>query len=126
MKTWIIACTVCLVALLYPGADLQCWDTGGNRGGSWSGISCDGNVQSGNWTGYVTSDCRFFGTGDWESVTGKINPTTKILTATGRSIHGCGPITINGTFSSDFLSVTGSYNYSQGGKGSFVGKIQPE
>ena len=126
MKKWITICSVCLVALFYPGADLQCWDTGGNREGYWSGISCDGNVASGSWAGYVTSDCRFFGTGKWESVTGTINPSTRILTASGENVNGCGSIRISGTFSSDFVSVNGSYDYTHGGKGTFVGGIRSE
>ena len=117
-------CTLCLLAVLYPGADLQCWDTAGNRAGFWSETSCDGYGYSGTWSGYVTSDCRFFGTNEWASVAGEINPSTKNLTATGTSQKGCGSITMTGTFTSDFESISGSYNYSKGGGGFFNGCIR--
>ena len=125
MKKWITICALSLSALLYPCAELLCWDTAGNRIGSWSETSCDGNNYSGTWTGYVTNDCRFIGTNDWESVIGTINPTTKIFTATGTKRDGCGSITIQGTFTSDLVSVSGNYNFSKGGRGSFSGTIQP-
>ena len=125
MTRWIILGVSCLFALLYPCAELLCWDTAGNRIGSWTETSCDGNNYSGTWTGYVTNDCRFIGTNDWDSVIGTIDATTKILTATGISCTGCGSITINGTFTSDLISVSGNYNYSKGGVGSFSGTIQP-
>ncbi len=108
MKKWITICALSLSALLYPCSELLCWDTAGNRVGEWSEISCDGNNYSGTWTGYVTSDCRFMGTNEWDSVAGTIHPTTKILTATGIRNNGCGSITINGTFTSDLISVTGN------------------
>lgn len=60
MKKWFILCGLCLLALFYPCDERPCWDTAGARGGTW--------------TGYVTSDCRFMGTGEWESVAGTINP----------------------------------------------------
>ena len=125
MRKWMILCASCLLALLYPCAELLCWDTAGDRSGTWSETSCDGNGYAGTWSGYVTSNCRFIGTNEWESITGKINPSTKILTATGTSSNGCGFITMTGTFTSDLVSVSGSYNYSKGGGGSFIGKIQP-
>jgi hypothetical protein len=125
MKTWIIVCASFFLALLFPCPDLHCWDTAGKRIGSWSEISCDGNGYSGNWTGYVTSDCRFFGTNDWESVSGTINFSTKVLTATGKSRDECGSVEMTGTFSSNLESVSGNYNYSKGGGGSFIGNIQP-
>ena len=56
MKTWIILCVLCLLAPFYPGAELFCWDTAGNRIGTWSEIYCDGHSYPGTWTGYVTSD----------------------------------------------------------------------
>ena len=125
MKTWIIVCALCLLALFYPCSELHCWDTAGNRIGTWSEISCDGNRFSGTWTGYVTSDCRFFGASEWESVNGTINPSSKILKATGMSHKGCGSIEITGTFTTDLVSVSGNYKYSNGGGGSFKGNIQP-
>lgn len=125
MGRWIILCASCLLALLYPCADLLCWDTAGDRVGSWSETSCDGYGYTGTWTGYVTNDCRFIGTNEWESVTGKINPSTKVLTAIGTSRDGCGSITMTGTFTSDLVSLSGSYNYRKGGSGSFIGSIQP-
>ena len=125
MKTWIIMCVSCLLVLLYPCPELHCWDTAGNRVGSWSETSCDGYGYSGAWTGYVTSDCNFFGSNEWESVTGTINPSTKVLTATGRSRNGCGYIKMTGTFTSNLVSVSGSYIYGKGGSGSFIGSIQP-
>ena len=125
MKTWIIVCALSLLALFYPCAELHCWDTAGNRIGSWSEISCDGNSYSGTWIGYVTSDCRFFGAKDWESVIGTINPSTKVLTATGMSCRECGSIEITGTFTPDLISVSGNYSYRKGGGGSFKGNIQP-
>ena len=126
MRRWIILCVTCLLALLFPCAELLCWDTAGNRVGSWTETSCDGNRYAGTWTGYVTKDCRFIGTNEWESVTGRINPSTKVLKATGTSRDGCGSITMTGTFTSNLVSISGSYNYSTGGSGSFIGSIQPE
>ncbi len=125
MKTWIIVCATCFLALFYPCPELHCWDTAGHRMGSWSEISCDGNIYSGTWTGYVTNDCRFFGANEWESVRGTINPSTKVLAATGVSQGRCGSIEMNGIFTTDLVSVYGSYNYSKGGGGSFKGNIQP-
>ena len=125
MKTWIIVCTACLLALFYPCPELHCWDTAGARIGSSSEISCDGNSYSGTWTGYITNDCRFFGTNEWESVSGTINPSTKVLTANGMNHGKCGSIEMNGIFTTDLVSVTGSYKYSKGGGGSFKGSIQP-
>ena len=125
MTRWGILCASCLLALLYPSAELLCWDTAGNRIGSWSETSCDGNNYSGTWAGYVTNDCRFIGTNDWESVIGTIDASTKILTATGTSLNGCGSIAMTGTFTSELISVSGNYSYSKGGSGSFSGTIQP-
>ena len=125
MRKWIILCASCLIALLYPCAELLCWDTAGDRAGSWSETSCSGYSYTGTWTGYVTSDCRFIGTNEWEFVSGKINPSTKVLTATGTSRDGCGSIAMTGTFTSDLVSVSGSYIYSKGGGGSFIGSMQP-
>ena len=125
MRRWVILCASCLFALLYPCAELLCWDTAGNRIGSWSETSCDGYNYSGTWTGYVTNDCRFIGTNDWESVIGTIDPSTKIITATGTCLNGCGSIAMTGTFTSELISVSGNYNYSKGGGGSFSGTIQP-
>jgi len=125
MKKWVILCGLCLLALFYPCDELPCWDTAGNRSGTWSETSCYGYDYSGTWTGYVTNDCRFIGTGEWESVTGTINPSTGVLTATGTIREECGSITMNVTFTSNLISVSGSYNYSRGGDGSFTGLIQP-
>ena len=125
MKRWIILCVLCLMALLFPGADLQCWDTAGKQAGSWTETTCNGYVYSGTWTGYITNNCRFIGTGEWESVTGTINPSTNVLTATGTFREECGAITLTGTFTRDFVSISGSYKYSKGGGGSFIGNIQP-
>jgi hypothetical protein len=126
MRKLIILCSSCLFALLYPCAELFCWDTAGNRIGSWVEISCDGISYSGAWTGDVTSDCRFVGKNVWESVTGEINPSSKILTASGISPDGCGMINMTGLFSSDLVSVSGTYVYSEGGGGSFSGTIHPK
>ena len=125
MRRWIILCTLCLLSLIFPCAELLCWDTSGNRIGSWSETSCDGYNYAGTWTGYVTNDCRFIGTNDWESVIGAIDPNTKILTATGTIPDECGSIKIIGTFTSDLILVSGSYKYSKSGGGSFSGTIQP-
>ena len=125
MRKEIILFTSCILALLYPGAELLCWDTAGDRIGSFTEISCDGHSYTGSWTGYVTNDCRFIGANEWESVTGKINPSTKALAATGKSRDGCGLIKITGTFTNDLVTVSGNYNYSKGGGGSFSGAIQP-
>jgi hypothetical protein len=125
MKTWIILCVLCLVGVVFPGADLQCWDSAGNQAGTWSETSCDGNGYSGTWTGYVTNDCRFIGTNEWRSVSGTINPATNVFSAVGTIRDDCGHITMTGTFSRDFVSISGTYNYSDGGGGSFSGSIQP-
>jgi hypothetical protein len=125
MKKWIIILALCVLSLFYPPPELHCWDTAGDRAGSWSETSCDGHAYTGTWTGYVTSDCRFIGTNEWESVNGTINPSTNVLVATGESRSGCGTIKMTGTFTSDLVSVSGSYNYSNGGDGSFIGRIQP-
>ena len=125
MKKWVIIFALCLLSLFYPPPELHCWDTAGNRAGSWSEISCDGHDFTGTWTGYVTSDCRFIGTNEWESVSGTINPSTNVLAATGKSRNGCGTIKMTGVFTSDLVSVSGSYNYSNGGDGSFIGRFQP-
>ena len=125
MPRWIIIFATCLIALLYPCAELLCWDTAGQRTGIWSEISCDGSGGSGTWTGYVTNDCRFLGTEQWKSVAGKIEPVTKVVQATGSSPNGCGIITITGNFTGDLVSVSGNYTYSEGGGGSFTGSVPP-
>ena len=125
MRRLILICATCILALFYPGAELFCWDTAGDRVGSWSETSCDGYRNSGTWTGYVTSDCRFIGTNQWESVTGKIEFVTKVLTAAGTSPNGCGAMTVTGLLSSDLVSVSGNYTYSKGGGGSFTGGVPP-
>jgi hypothetical protein len=53
MRRWIVLGVLCLLAVMYPGADLQCWDTAGNRAGSWSETSCDGYAYSGTWKAFV-------------------------------------------------------------------------
>ena len=125
MPKWLIICASCLLALLYPCAELHCWDTAGERSGTWAGISCDGLEYTGTWSGYITNDCRFIGTHQWSRVTGKIDPVTKILSATGTSDDGCGYIAMTGTFSFDLLSVSGCFNYSRGGGGTFMGSLAP-
>ena len=125
MKKWTLLIAACLMALFYPCAELLCWDTAGERIGSWSEISCDGISYTGTWTGYVTNDCRFIGTNEWESVTGTINMSSKVLSASGISRDGCGSVTIKGTFTGDLESVSGRYDYSKGGGGSFFGNIRP-
>ena len=124
MLKWIILFTTCILALLYPGAELLCWDTAGKQAGSWSEISCDGNSYSGKWTGYVTNDCRFIGYGVWKSVKGKLDPSNHTIAGTGIIRDECGPISMSGTFTSDSVSIQGSYKYGNGGGGSFSGCIQ--
>ena len=124
-KSLLFLFVLCLIALLYPCEELLCWDTAGNRVGYWSETSCDGKDYSGVWTGNVTNDCRFIGTAGWKSLAGTIEPSTKVLTATGTIRKECGPVTMNGGFSSHLISVRGSYKYSKGGGGSFFGEIQP-
>jgi hypothetical protein len=104
-------------------AQEECTDISGNWEGSWSEISCDGNSYSGLWTGYVTNDCRFYGTDNWDTVSGKIDPSNKVLTGDGISIDGCGLITMTGLFAGDYLS--GQYTYSEGGNGKFTGGLLP-
>ena len=125
MPRWTIICATCLIALLYPCAELLCWDTAGQRTGTWTEISCDGYGNSGTWTGYVTNDCRLLGTEQWKSVAGQIDPKTKLLTASGNSPNGCGIIIVTGYFSGDLVSVSGNYSYSKGGGGSFTGSVLP-
>ncbi len=87
--------------------------------GQWSETSCDGLTYSGNWEGEIDSGCSFYGLSEWEFVNGSIDPTTKILTASGVSVEGCGTITLNGAIDGD--SIAGTYSYSLGGSGSFIG-----
>ena len=125
MRKWLILCSLCLLALFYPCAELHCWDTAGERSGTWAEISCDGFKSTGTWSGYITNDCRFIGTHQWEHIAGQIDPSTKILSATGTSHDGCGSIAMTGTFSFDLLSVSGCFKYSRGGGGTFMGNIAP-
>lgn len=124
MRKWVILSVLCLAALFYPCDELPCWDTAGARAGTWSETSCFGNDSSGTWTGYVTEDCRFFGTSEWKSIAGTIDPSTQVLTATGKIREQCGTVTMTGTFTSNLTSVSGNYNYPRGGCGSFAGRIQ--
>ena len=124
MKKWMLICTLCFFALFYPCVELPCYDTSGTHAGIWSGISCNGLAYSGTWTGYVTDDCQFIGTGEWESVIGLINPSTQQLTANGSISEECGSIKMNGTFTSSLMSVSGDYSYSEGGSGLFSGHAQ--
>ena len=125
MRKWIIIIASCISALFWPCGVLHCWDTAGNRVGSWSETSCDGYTYSGNWSGYVTNDCRFFGTGKWAFVNGSIDWSSKDLAATGIIRRECGPITMTGTFTNNLISLSGEYEYSNGGHGTFTGRMQP-
>lgn len=124
MQKLMILCVLFLVPLFYPCETLLCWDCAGKLTGSWSEISCDGNSYSGTWTGSITNDCSFVGIGEWESITGKINFSNKTLAAAGLIRDDCGPSTISGKFTNNFLSVSGNYAHRRGGGGSFTGRIQ--
>jgi parallel beta-helix repeat protein len=110
------------VALFYYKPEdgvTQCSNIAGSWSGSWSETYCDGNNYSGTWTGQVYSDCDAIAIGT--TVTGTINPSTKVFTGTGTS-EDCGSITLKGTFTDNFVS--GSYNFSKGEGGSFTGSLQ--
>ncbi|MCP3867798.1 MAG: hypothetical protein GY703_06830 [Gammaproteobacteria bacterium] len=96
-----------------------CSGFAGDWNGSWLETSCDGVEYSGSWTGRVGGSCNFSGTDNWDFATGTIDPTTKILTATGVSSDGCGAVSLTGTLTD--MSATGDYSYSLGGSGSFTG-----
>jgi hypothetical protein len=97
----------------------NCNEIAGLWEGNWSETSCDGASYSGPWTGNVSNDCIFTGTDNWDFVSGTIDPSTMILTATGTSQDGCGFVNVTGTFTSN--SVSGSYTYSVSGGGTFSG-----
>ena len=100
----------------------QCSEFAGKWSGSWSETYCDGLDYSGTWTAQVYSDCNVIGTSStWITVTGTVDPSTGIFTGTGTD-DNCGSITLDGDFIED--SVTGSYSYSSGGGGSFIGSFQ--
>ena len=115
---------LCLLALIFPGAELQCWDTAGSRAGTWQEFSCEGDVAKGAWSGYVTNNRRFVGTGEWKQVVGTVDPSTRTLYATKEGQDRCGTLTIIGVFSYTFETITGSYTYSEGGTGKFSGTTQ--
>ena len=50
-------------------------------------------------------------------MSGTIDPSTKLLVAAGMIRGKCGSIEITGSFTTDLVSVSGSYNYSKGGGG---------
>ena len=124
MKKLMTLSALCLLALVFPGAELECWDTAGDRAGTWSEISCDGKKYTGSWSGLVTNDCRFVGTGEWKQVVGTVDPSTRTLSATKAGFGRCGTLAISGLFSYTFETITGSYVYSEGGNGEFTGTIQ--
>jgi ribosomal protein L24E len=99
----------------------DCSDIAGDWDGNWSETSCDNASYSGTWSGTVSSDCSFTGTDNWDTVSGTIDPSTLMLTATGISKDGCGTISVSGTFVSD--SVSGGYTYSSGGNGTYSGNL---
>ena len=107
MKKWMTICALCILVLFYPCVELPCYDTNGEHAGIWSGTSCYGLTDAGTWTGYVTDDCQFIGTGEWGAVTGIINPSTNVLTASGSIHEECGSVKINGTFTISLMSVSG-------------------
>lgn len=96
-----------------------CSEISGDWKGNWSETSCDSNSYSGEWTGTIQSNCEFSGTDNWDFVSGTIDPSTMVLTASGVSKDGCGTVSVTGTFTAD--SVSGSYTYSAGGSGTFSG-----
>ena len=97
----------------------SCIEIAGQWEGNWSETSCDTFDYSGPWTGTVSNGCIFIGTDNWDTISGTIDPSSMMLTATGISQDGCGSINVTGTFTSD--SVTGSYTYSVSGSGTFTG-----
>ena len=100
-------------------ATLDCTDLSGSWCGSWSETSCDGESYSGDWVGQLDSDCSFIGSGAWETVSGSIDPSTGILTASGESVVGCGQITLDGQINGN--AISGQYTYSVSGSGTFTG-----
>ena len=48
-------------------------------------------------------------------MSGMLNPSTKTIQGTGTIRDECGPITMTGTFTSDSVSISGRYKYSEGG-----------
>jgi hypothetical protein len=103
-------------------AAADCSDIAGDWQGNWSEVDCYGEEDTGTWTGQVTSSCQFTGGDAFDSVTGTVDPSTKIVTATGTHSFGCGSIAVTGTFVT--TSVSGSYSYFEGGGGIFSGTKQ--
>ena len=97
----------------------SCIEIAGQWEGNWSETSCDTFDYSGPWTGTVSNGCIFIGTDNWDTISGTIDASSMMLTATGTSQDGCGSINVTGTFTSN--SVTGSYTYSVSGGGNFSG-----
>lgn len=127
MNRCVVVCIPGLVALLvlfWPCEELLCWDTAGERKGTWSETSCDGYEYSGRWSAVVTDDCRFIGNDEWDAVTGAIDPTTGALAASGTIRTQCGSVELTGTCQGNLASVSGSYRYSNGGDGTFIGQIK--
>lgn len=107
-----------------PSVVYACSDIAGIWNCSFSETSCDGRNYNGYGILWVRSDCSVEGTDNWDTISGTVNPSTKVLTVTGISRDGCGTINGSGIFTAD--SVSGNYSYSYGGGGSFTGNIQPK
>lgn len=111
---------VMLGPLLFPGTCFSFDHIVGEWVGKWHESSCDGNRYSGAWKGVVSKDGTFVGGDGFDSVSGKIDPVTGQLTASGVSGDGCGVIKLVGHF--DKESVSGEYRYGRGGEGTFSGR----
>jgi hypothetical protein len=93
----------------------SCEEMAGEWQGSHSGIDCEGYSDGESWTAQVFADCRFVNYGS-NSVTGTVNPVTRILTAT-TTTDECGDVSVSGVFVNNSLS--GNYAFALGGGGTF-------
>ncbi len=100
--------------------ETACADISGSWCGTYIEVDCFEESGSGSWVGEVGPDCSFIAYSDWgEFMSGNINPETLVLEATGEG-DDCGPASITGQWTSDFVS--GSFTYAFGGSGTFTGE----
>ena len=98
---------------------VACANIAGFWSGIWSETYCDGEPDSGIWSGIIKKDCSVVGGSDWSTVFGTVSEN--VLTAAGNDPF-CGTINITGTISDN--TISGTYTYSKGGSGTFLGSKQ--
>lgn len=112
----------CVLSVLYPVTAFPCLDIEGEWQGSYNDVPyCDGYRYSGSWRGTVSANCDFRAVEDEGTVVlGSVNRSTRIVNAFGQDDE-CGRVTVTGTFASN--TVSGTYSFEGYGGGTFSGSL---